>query len=135
MTLPAYDDKGKKIGGMTIEEACRNVGIHPSRWYAILDADSSFRKLYDDARAKRKEIMIDKAMSNVEAAIYGKEKLRPIDKVNVSMRFLEKTSNDFKDKVEIDLGNDVMSESLEDMMVKANEILKSLQNNKQDTNE
>ena len=102
-TLPSYDRAGKKIGGMTIEESCREVGISIPYWYALLERDSSYRKLWDDAKAKRKEILIDKAMTNVEDAIYGREKLRPIDKINVSMRYLEKNSPEFKDKVEVEL--------------------------------
>lgn len=71
--------------------------------------------------------MIAKAMQNVENALYGEIKLRPQDLVSVSLRFLEKVSDDFKDKVEINGKVDVDTNvTIEELLAKANALATSL---------
>ncbi len=101
-THPHFNGK-KFVKGMALHEACGEVGISARTFYNWIDEDESLRKLWAKIKSTQRDMMVAKAMKNVEDALYGDIKLRPAEMVGISLRFLEKVSEDFKDKTKVEL--------------------------------
>ena len=50
-------------------------------------------------------MMEQNALDNIMAGINGDIKLRPMDKINISLRYLEKTSAEFNPAITLDVEN------------------------------
>lgn len=115
---------------MTVLQAINEEWISQQGFNKWLQQDEVLKSLWEDGRKSQKEWMLAKAMENVENALYWEVKLRPSELINISLRFLEKVSPDFKDKVELNGKVEwEFSTSLDELIRKANELSKNITKN------
>lgn len=107
-TAPKWNAKKKKfVRPMTIAEACEEVWISDMTFRNWRNEDSKLQKYFEDVQLSHKEMvhtmMEDAALQNVMEWIAWWVKLRPLDKINVSLRYLEKTSPEFNPSLKVDV--------------------------------
>lgn len=106
LTAPVWDWKKYKKK-MTIEEACSHVGISWMTFRNWRQEDERIKRLWNETVASRKEFihstMENAALNNVMEWVTWAVKLRPLDKINVSLRYLEKTSPEFNPAMKLDI--------------------------------
>ena len=126
LTYPINDwSKIKKA--MTLEQACKECGITSMTLHNWMRADQSLRRIWDEAQSTRKEVMTMKSKENIFKAIEWEMGLRKKDVVDVSFRYLEKTSKEFQPTAQIEMKS--MNMNFEMTLDEINEKIKSLQNN------
>lgn len=105
-TAPKWN--GKKITkSMTLKEACAAEGISDMTFRNWRMESDKIWKYYKDMVASRKEMLhtmiAESAMANVLEVIGWWVKVRPMDKANLSMRYLEKTDSEMNQSIKIDM--------------------------------
>lgn len=128
LTYPKWDgSKFKK--GATIIKACEEVGIAYTTLKYWRDNYPEIESLFQTVRRLRMSMMEDIAKENVYEALSGASKLRPDKKVDVSLRFLEKASDDFNplQKVKVDSTSNLnFDRPLDELQSKVMEIASQL---------
>ena len=108
LTSPKWNWK-KFVKPMTITEACEKVWISSFTWRAWRQEDKKIGEYVDNMRIAHKEMAHDMmqqyAMDNVMEGVSWAVKLRPMDKINLSMRYLEKTSPEFNPALKVESWN------------------------------
>lgn len=107
-TAPKWNAKKKKfVRQMTIAEACEEVWISDMTFRNWRNEDAKLQKYFEEVQLSHKEMvhtmMEDAALQNVMEWIAWWVKLRPLDKINVSLRYLEKTSPEFNPSLKVDV--------------------------------
>lgn len=94
LTYPKWD--GSKFRkGMTLAKACWEVGIVYTTLKYWRDNHPEVEALFQTTNRLRMQILEDIAKENVYEALSGNSKLRPDKKADISLRLLEKVSDDF----------------------------------------
>lgn len=134
-TTPKWNWK-KFTPQMTLQEACEKAWISYYTFRDWKQADEKIRRYVQEVKAARKEsthtMMEEFALNNVMEGISWAVKLRPMDKINVSLRYLEKTSPEFNPaiKVEMEAVQDIaVTMSTSEMERRIMELQASLKNN------
>lgn len=108
LTAPKWDWKKFK-NQMTLVQACEQVWISPFTYRAWRTEDKKIWDYVDSMKIAHKEMahtmMETYAMNNVMEGISWWVKLRPMDKINLSMRYLEKTSPEFNPALKVESWN------------------------------
>lgn len=107
-TAPKWN--GKKFApSMSLKEACEKEGITDLTFRNWRADSPKIAQYVDDVRESRKEMMHlmmkEVALKNVMEGLSGWVKLRPLDKINISLRYLEKTENEFNPSTKVDIEN------------------------------
>jgi hypothetical protein len=111
---------------MTMLEACEKVGISYktfANWYKI---DKMICDLAEAHKNNRIAHMRHQARGTVEKALYGELKLKDKEKVDIALRFLEKTDEDFKDRKELNVTGLDFNSSMDDLVNKAKILIKDI---------
>ena len=95
--------------------------------------DKKIHDYYEGMKIARKEMqhtmLKEYALNNVMNAISGATKLRPLDQVNVSLRYLEKTDSDFNQAIKVDVEdktNPIISMSKDELTQRIMELATTL---------
>lgn len=113
---------------MDIKHVLSEFGIMPARFYHWMNRNPAFKEIYEEGRKGLLEATRTTARALVEAGINGELKLKDSEKVNLAMRLLEKTDDEFKDKKEVELNVSGIDFSLstQELEMKARELLSKL---------
>lgn len=117
---------GKIQKSMTMIEACEKVGISYktfANWYKI---DKMIADLAEVHKNNRMAHMRHQAKWTVEKALYWEMKLKDKERVDIALRFLEKTDEDFKDRKEVTVSWLDFGTSMEDLEEKAKLLIKDI---------
>jgi len=141
LTAPKWNWKDM-VRGMTILEACRQVGISDMTFRNWRAEDKKLHDYYEETKRARKEMahasMREHAMSNVFNALSGQTKLRTKELVDVSLRYLEKTDEWFNQSIKVDVENKtnpILNMTREELTQRIMELSQSLNiNNSQNAN-
>lgn len=94
---------------MTLKEACDKVGISDFTLRIWRQENPKIGEYFNSVKAARKDMLHNMiataALENVMEAIGWGVKLRPLDKANLSMRYLEKTDAEMNQSIKIDVEN------------------------------
>lgn len=105
-TSPKWNWK-KFVKGCTLLEACALEWVTDETFRRWRSEDKKIWDYYNGLIKSRKEMlhtmMEQNAIDNVWEGINGWVKLRPMDKINVSLRYLEKTSPEFNQSIKVDI--------------------------------
>lgn len=109
-TAPKWDvKKWRFIKACTLIEACESEGISDVTFRNWRNEDKKIGDYIENMKRARKEMlhtmMEQSALDNVMEWINWDVKLRPMDKINLSMRYLEKTSAEFNPAIKLDVEN------------------------------
>ena len=120
-------EKGKLVKGMSLIAACEEAGITHQTFSKWRREDPEFAKIYEDSKSAMLELMRYQAKSIVNEALYGNLKLKDSERVNISLRFLEKTDEEFKDKKELEFKiNNDFNTPLSELEERAKDLINSL---------
>lgn len=92
---------GKVKKAMTLLEACDKVGVPYQTFQKWYGSDKMVKDLSNAYKVNRINHMRHQAKGTVEKALYGELKLKDKERVDIALRFLEKTDEDFKDRKEV----------------------------------
>mgnify|MGYP002129059666 CR=1 FL=1 len=141
LTTPKWDWKKFKKS-MTLPEACGIVGISDMTLRNWRNEHPKIGEYFNSVREARKEMahhtMEQAAINNVMDGIGGGVKLRPLDKINISLRYLEKTSAEFNPSIKLDVESNnktIISMSTDEMTQRVLELSAMLWLNNQTTND
>ena len=102
LTAPTYKN-GKMVKGMNLVAACYESGTTHQTFSSWLRKDKEFSDIYENSKKWMTEVMRFQARSIVQDALMGHLKLKDKEKVDISLRFLEKTDEEFKERKEIEV--------------------------------
>ena len=118
---------------MTIKEACEKEGISDLTFRNWRKENPKINEYYEEVKAARKEMLHDmlkaNALENVMEVISWGVKVRPMDKANLSMRYLEKTEGEFNPSLKLDVDNNTklqVSMSSDEMVARIMELSATL---------
>lgn len=131
-TSPKWN--GKKFRpAMTLKEACEKEWISDMTLRTWRYENPKIGEYFNAMKIARKDMihhmMEEAAMQNVMEGIGGGVKLRPLDKINISLRYLEKTSPEFNPSLKLDVDsttNVQISMGSEEMQQRAMELATAL---------
>lgn len=107
-TAPVYNWK-RWVKWMTLLDACQKEWISDVTFRKWRYEDKKIWDYIEWMKAARKEMlhtmMEQTALDNVMEWINWGVKLRPMDKINISLRYLEKTSAEFNPAIKVDVDN------------------------------
>ena len=105
LTTPKWNWK-KFRATMTLKEACDKVWISDMTLRNWRQENPKIWEYFNNMKLARKEMvhnmMETAALENVMEWLWGWVKLRPLDKINISLRYLEKASPEFNQSIKID---------------------------------
>lgn len=87
---------------LTIEQACKEVGIHKNTFFNRLKTHPELKLRYDELRESRRDYLRDLAEGNLERGLAGGLWLNWKELVDASFKILEKTDKAYQPKVEIE---------------------------------
>ncbi len=131
ISYPKWDWKKFKKG-MTIHNACDEVWIAYTTLKYWRDNYPEIELLFSTVNKLRMNIIEDIAKENVYEALSWNTKLRPDKKVDVSLRFLEKVSDDFNpiQKVSLNWNSKISFDTpIEELQERALELAAQLKSN------
>ena len=118
---------------MTLKEACEKEWISDMTLRTWRYENPKIGEYFNAMKIARKDMihhmMEEAAMQNVMEGIGGGVKLRPLDKINISLRYLEKTSPEFNPSLKLDVDsttNVQISMGSEEMQQRAMELATAL---------
>jgi hypothetical protein len=123
-SLEYIDGKLKKRMGIT--EACEKIGVAYDTVAKWRKENPSIDEMFTAHKASRSSQMRYQAKTNVEKALYGHMKLKDKEVVDISLRFLEKTDDEFKDRKEISIKDIDLSVPMEELEERAKLLIASL---------
>ncbi len=109
-TAPKWDiKKWRYVKACTLMEACQEEWITEVTFRNWRNEDKKIWDYVEWMKKARKEMlhtmMEQMAIDNVMEGINWDVKLRPMDKINISLRYLEKTSAEFNPAIKLDVEN------------------------------
>lgn len=113
---------------MNIGAACAEEGITHQLFRMWLRADPTLMALYEENRQAKVDLMRSYARGIVMDALSGGMKLKDKEKVDISLRFLEKTDDAWKDKHEIEVKVENFALTNEELEARAKELLTNIKN-------
>ena len=111
---------------MSLLEACDKVGVPYGTFQKWYGSDKMVKDLSDAYKVNRLHHMRHQAKGTVEKALYGDLKLKDKERVDIALRFLEKTDEDFKDRKEVTVSGLDFGTSMEDLENKARLLIKDI---------
>ena len=124
---PVITPDGKLRKNMDCKEACKLHWITSQTLSNWMKADTSLRLAWDAAQDSQKEVMTMKSKENIYKAIDWEMGLRKKEVVDISFRYLERTSKEFQPTAQIEMKT--MNMNFDMSLEEINEKIKSLQNN------
>lgn len=124
-TTPTYKD-GKVKKDMNIGAACAEEGITHQHFRKWLRDDPYLMRMYEENVAAKLELMRSMAKNHILEALGGGKKLKDKEMVDISLRFLEKTDDAWRDKHELEVKIQDFNMSTEDLERKARELIGNL---------